>query len=334
MIYRIDVRTLPSARGGQSSTDPLGASLRHQIQEFGHETGPIQTARIFLLDTDANHDQVERAAKTLLSDPIVESAEVLREAPVDSEHSRIEIHLKPGVMDPVAASTEMALRDMGIDVREVRTGRSYLLANKLSKHDLKYIASRVLANGVIESVHTDPHIPTSFSAPKETHFHIRHVPMRDLTDDQLTKLSRDAHLFLSLAEMQAIQSHFRQQKREPTDIELETLAQTWSEHCVHKTLKSAVDVEVRDKNDNVITTRHYGNLIKETIFQSTQQLIANGKADFCLSVFKDNAGVVAFDDKDAVCFKVETHNHPSAIEPYGALPPAPAAASATSWAQA
>src|SRR6185437_13777155 len=85
--------------------------------------------------------------------------------------------------------------------------------------------------------------------------------------------------------------------------------QTWSEHCVHKTLKSAV--EVHDESGKLL--RRYDNLIRDTIFDSTQKL----KSDFCLSVFKDNAGVIAFDDTDAVCFKVETHNHPSAIEPYG-----------------
>ncbi|HEX4124551.1 MAG TPA: AIR synthase-related protein, partial [Tepidisphaeraceae bacterium] len=138
------------------------------------------------------------------------------------------------------------------------------------------------------------------------------------SDAELTKLSREGHLFLSLAEMKAIQDYFRSENREPTDIELETLAQTWSEHCVHKTLKSAVDVEVRDVTGKLIGTRHYDNLIKDTIFASTRQLMATpaGKA-FCLSVFADNAGVVAFDEADAVCFKVETHNHPSAIEPYG-----------------
>jgi phosphoribosylformylglycinamidine synthase len=123
--------------------------------------------------------------------------------------------------------------------------------------------------------------------------------------------------------MKAIQAYFREQGREPTDVELETLAQTWSEHCVHKTLKSAV--EVVDENGNVL--RKYSTLIKETIFASTMELMqqrvqhglktrATGD-QFCLSVFKDNAGVIAFDETDAVCFKVETHNHPSAIEPYG-----------------
>jgi phosphoribosylformylglycinamidine (FGAM) synthase PurS component len=207
MIYRIDVQTMPLARGGQASTDPLGASLRHQIQEFGVDTGPIQTTRIFLLDTDAPQAAIEKAAQSLLADPIVESARVLSAAPDDAGHSRLEIHLKPGVMDPVASSTEMALRDMGLTVREVRTGRAYLLANTLTKSQLHHIASRVLANGVIESVHTAAHLPTTFPAPKETHFHLRHVPLRELTNDQLTKLSRHAHLFLSLPEMQAIQAH-------------------------------------------------------------------------------------------------------------------------------
>ncbi len=88
-----------------------------------------------------------------------------------------------------------------------------------------------------------------------------------------SSLSREGHLFLSLAEMKAIQSYFREQEREPTDIELETLAQTWSEHCVHKTLKSAVDVEVRDAAGQIVGTRTYSNLIKETIFASTMELM-------------------------------------------------------------
>src|SRR5947208_7556882 len=99
--------------------------------------------------------------------------------------------------------------------------------------------------------------------------------MRELTEEQLTKLSREGHLFLSLAEMKAIQSYYREQGREPTDIELETLAQTWSEHCVHKTLKSVVDVEVKDEAGKTVGQRRYGNLIKETIFKSTMELMSS-----------------------------------------------------------
>jgi len=324
MIYRIDVRTAGLARGGEAAADPVGEALRHQIGEFGLSsaatTAAISTSRIFLIDTEAPREQVERAARELLADPIVEQAEVVGPASggADGRSGRIEVHLKPGVMDPVAASTEMALRDMGIAAREVRTGRAFVFHESVPREDLDRIASRVLANGVIESVHFEPFVPKQFPVGHAYKFQLKHVPLRELSEAQLVRLSREGHLFLSIAEMKAIQGYYREQGREPTDVELETIAQTWSEHCVHKTLKSAVDVEVRDGSGKTIETRRYGNLIKETIFRATQELMPQGGTEeFCLSVFSDNAGVVAFDETDAVCFKVETHNHPSAIEPYG-----------------
>jgi phosphoribosylformylglycinamidine (FGAM) synthase-like enzyme/phosphoribosylformylglycinamidine (FGAM) synthase PurS component len=316
MIYRIDTRAKLTGRG---TVDPMGEAVRHQIAEFGAHMGPIEMRRIFLLDTDAPRARILDAAEALLADPLVESAEEVRPGTADKpDQSRVEVHLKPGVMDPVAASTEMALKDMGLPVRGVRTGRAYLISGKIDRAELSRIAARVLANGVIESIHFSPYIPEKFETLPPYTLKLRHVALCELSDAELTKLSREGHLFLSLAEMKAIQAYFRTENREPTDIELETLAQTWSEHCVHKTLKSAVDVEVRDAAGKPVGNRHYGNLIKDTIFASTRTLMQTpaGKA-FCLSVFADNAGVVAFDETDAVCFKVETHNHPSAIEPYG-----------------
>jgi phosphoribosylformylglycinamidine synthase len=338
MIYRIDVR----ARGGN---DPLGDSIRQQIRDLGKNVESVETARIFLLDTDADAAKVRRIAGELLADPVVETAEIFSGNSNDEQASRIEVHLKPGVMDPVAASTEMAVRDFGVDVRQVRTGRACLIRPRMGMEELKEIAGRVLANGVIESVYFEPYWPRSFETGGEGAFGVRRIEVRELSEALLAKLSREGHLFLSPAEMKAIQEYFRGQGREPTDIELETLAQTWSEHCVHKTLKSAVDVEVRDESGKKIGQRRYGNLIKETIFASTMRIIQGDKSgeshphprapadksagtlpppeyrergkEFCLSVFVDNAGVVAFDETDAVCFKVETHNHPSAIEPYG-----------------
>jgi phosphoribosylformylglycinamidine synthase II len=339
MIYRIDVRT----RAGEGEIDRAGEAVRREIAQMGASVGAIQTWRIFLLDTSASRREVQRIAQELLADPVVEEARAVDAGEVrESGKSRIEIHLKPGVMDPVAASTEMAIRDMGLEVREVRTGRAFVIEGQVDRTELERIAGRVLANGVIESVHFDAFVPTEFPAGHPYAFKLRHVEIRNLSDEQLTKLSREGHLFLSLAEMKAIQSYYREQGREPTDIELETLAQTWSEHCVHKTLKSAVEVEVQDERGRTIGSRRYGNLIKETIFDSTMELMrregsgfrvqGSGNAlatsflnpeprtlnpKFCLSVFADNAGVIAFDETDAVCFKVETHNHPSAIEPYG-----------------
>ena len=317
MIYRIDV-SAKSQPGNQAAADPLGESVRRQIVELGARVGPITTRRIFLIDSDADRAAIDRAARGLLADPLVDEAHVMSTPPVDQRLSRIEIHLKPGVMDPVAGSTEMALRDMGIAVKQVRTGRAYLIEGDVPRAQREQIAGRVLANGVIESVHYDAYLPTKFETGKPYAYALRHVPIRLMNEQELQKLSRRAHLFLSLSEMRAIQNYFRGQNREPTDIELETLAQTWSEHCVHKTLKSAVDVSVHDGQGKVIGSRHYKNLIKETIFASTMELMKQRAGEpFCLSVFADNAGVIAFDETDAVCFKVETHNHPSAIEPYG-----------------
>ena len=113
-------------------------------------------------------------------------------------------------------------------------------------------------------------------------------------------------------EMETIQRHFQELGREPTDIELETIAQTWSEHCSHKTLKGRVRY-VENGQERV-----FESLLKETVFGATEQLRQQaGQNDWCVSVFKDNAGIVKFDDEYHVVFKVETHNHPSAIEPYG-----------------
>ena len=128
----------------------------------------------------------------------------------------------------------------------------------------------------------------------------------------LMQLSREGQLYLQLAEMQTIQRHFAELGRLPTDVELETIAQTWSEHCSHKTL--AGRIAYRDENGE----RQFENMLKETIFAATQQLRARwGDDDWCVSVFRDNAGIVRFDETHNLAFKVETHNHPSALEPYG-----------------
>lgn len=304
MIYRVDVY-------GKEGGD--GESAKQAALEAGVTVASVSGTRVFFIDSPASEKEVREIALPLLVDPVVEEATLTAGGTaVNQAAGLLEIHLKPGVMDPVAGSTEMALRQAGLAVNSVRTGRTFVFSPPPAAEQLTYLGSRVLGNSVIEAVHLKPFLPTTFPAPRIAPFELRHVPIRDLTDEQLKELSRNGHLFLNLTEMQAIQKWYREAGREPTDIELETLAQTWSEHCVHKTLKSTVEVE-----DAANGNRKYGNLIKETIFASTQQLIADGKKEFCLSVFKDNAGVIAFDETHAVCFKVETHNRPSAIDPYG-----------------
>ncbi len=146
-------------------------------------------------------------------------------------------------------------------------------------------------------------------------FRLTTVPIRTMDDEALRVLSRRGQLYLSLVEMQTIQAHFQKLGRDPTDAELETIAQTWSEHCSHKTL--AGRIHYRDA-ELVSGERSFQNMLRETIFAATEKIRQDlGPADWCVSVFRDNAGIIRFDDQYNVVFKVETHNHPSALEPYG-----------------
>ena len=129
------------------------------------------------------------------------------------------------------------------------------------------------------------------------------------SDKELMEISRKGLLSLDIDEMRQIEKYFRKIGRNPTDCELETIAQTWSEHCYHKTFKAKIDyfekINGKEKKKKIV-------LLKE-IMEVTEKL----KSSLCVSVFKDNAGIIKLDKKYGIAFKVETHNHPSALEPYG-----------------
>jgi phosphoribosylformylglycinamidine synthase len=135
------------------------------------------------------------------------------------------------------------------------------------------------------------------------------------------QISREGTLALSLAEMRAIRDHFRSVGDDParralgldarpTDVEFETLAQTWSEHCKHKIFAAKIHYR-----ENGAPPRTIDGLFKSCIKRATDDV--GKRIDWLVSVFHDNAGVIAFNDKWDVVFKVETHNSPSALEPYG-----------------
>jgi phosphoribosylformylglycinamidine synthase len=134
-----------------------------------------------------------------------------------------------------------------------------------------------------------------------------------MTDEELLELSRSGLLSLNLDEMRTIQAYFREIGREPTDVELETLAQTWSEHCSHKTFRATIQYRELDKQGNVLTEETIHNLLKQYLMRATKAL----DRPWVVSAFSDNAGVIRFTETQDVAFKVETHNHPSAIEPFG-----------------
>ncbi len=327
-VHRIEVH--PKASAG----DPRGEAVLRDAAALGVKARGVRSARVYLIEAALAPEQVERVRAALLTNPVLEES-ALGAAPAAEGAELIEVHPLPGVMDPAAQTVREAVMELtGVADASVSTAERYELEG-VTEAEAGLVAARLLSNAVIQRVHREPHWPGALPRGSAQEQPIRRVPVTGLADADLERLSREAHLFLDLHEMQAVRAYYREAGREPTDIELETLAQTWSEHCVHKTLKSTVTyrrtgggaaipgLDAPDERgarpghefhaDGSVTIR---NLLKSTVAAATFELIEDG-VDWTLSVFKDNAGVIAFDDATAVNIKVETHNHPSAIEPYG-----------------
>jgi phosphoribosylformylglycinamidine synthase II len=137
----------------------------------------------------------------------------------------------------------------------------------------------------------------------KTAFTMYEVALSEASEAQLSEVSRTLGLGLNVQEMQAVKAYFKREGRNPTDVELQTISQTWSEHCYHKTFKGKIRVG----------NREISSLFKTYIAKATREI----NPDWCFSVFEDNAGIVLFDKGYGIAAKVETHNHPSAVEPFG-----------------
>jgi len=309
MLYQIEVALKPNI------PDPIGAGVKQDIIDFGIKTvSDVRFASIYVLDAELSPSEVETIAGKILSDQTVHqfSSRKPLELFKEAKHAVVTVFLKPGVMDPVEASALKAITDLGFKINAVRTGRKYFLKGNISQNDIKRIASKLFANEVIENIFIGHKVLTAIPSAPPYSFKLETVPILDVNDELLVKISKDRCLSLNLAEMKTISNYFMSQKRNPTDIELETIAQTWSEHCKHKTLKGLIKYQ-ETQPDGTIRTQVIDNLLKQTVMKVTNEL----NKPWCISVFKDNAGIIEFDKNNAVCFKVETHNHPSAIEPYG-----------------
>jgi phosphoribosylformylglycinamidine synthase II len=393
-LTRVEVRVrpeLPDARANAVAAAAKAAGLHPRL---------VRHTKVYLIEGLAEH-QRQAVLGSLLADPVVEVG-MIGAAPASGPV--IEILPLPGVMDPAALSVQEAIRDLTGAETRVATGVRYDFEGVSGDEALEFARTN-LANPVIHQIHAAPFLPDRLPEGRPAEFRVVRVALRAMRDEELLSLSRTAHLFLSLGEMQAIRAHFEALGRDPTDIELETIAQTWSEHCVHKTLKSRVvyreDGEVPMASRSAAGMSGGGswaehpagspspeaggrsrimgvsfeftpsgraaehverrtirppegespssspeeqrapggdgskpwalraghvvhpdgsveidNLLKCTVAAATFDLMADG-VDWTLSVFRDNSGVIALDDEYGVCIKVETHNRPSAIEPYG-----------------
>ncbi len=303
--------------------DPARASTRIQVRSAGHPEEPRIVAAaaqlgvtglgdcrlwsVYHLEGHLSTADVDRLCREVLVDPVTD--EVVLGVP-DTIARVVEVAPIAGVTDSAARELERAAAVLGLPPLRAATARRYELIGDLGDADIEVLTLRLLANSTIERSGSGELAP-AFSPTWEVAPAAPPVQLVGLGDEQLAELSRQRMLSLDVVEMRAIRDHFAASGRDPTDAELETLAQAWSEHCVHKTFKAEIHVRHTRADGRVEVSYHDG------LLDALRRATASLDADWLRSVFVDNAGIVAFDDELDLAVKVETHNHPSALEPFG-----------------
>ncbi|MFQ3645749.1 MAG: phosphoribosylformylglycinamidine synthase subunit PurL [Anaerolinea sp.] len=267
----------------------------------------ITNARIYFIHGSLSAEELRHIANELLADDVVETY-MIGLPPAPNGHI-IEVTPLPGVTDPVAESLQRALHQFGFhQVMQTATGQRYEIAGELSLDELDQLARGVLSNPVIHRYSLNQPISAPFVEAHAGDGYVEHIELRGLDEAGLLALSKERRLSLDLREMQAVQAHYTAIGRTATDVELEMIAQTWSEHCVHKTFRAVIDFTDEHGQQETIH-----GLLRTYIRAATEQIAK----PWVVSAFVDNAGIIRFNDQFDLAFKVETHNHPSALEPFG-----------------
>ncbi|MBN2685229.1 MAG: hypothetical protein JXR40_08105, partial [Pontiellaceae bacterium] len=327
MIYRIEIGLkdgVPDARGRGVIHRAQGA-LKLEIAE-------CRTRDVYKVVANIDDETAATVQKTF-ADPVVAESAMDRLPAPESFDWMLEVGFKPGVTDNVGRTARGALQDIvGRELvweEQVYTCIQYFLSGKLSREDVERLGKDLLANTLIQTITVFSKEEWLTAEPDITapifddHPEIK-VNTIELPDDDaaLMQISNDGILSLSLDEMRAIRNHYLSDAVKthraqlglpewPTDVELECIAQTWSEHCSHKIFAGTVNYT--DTETGETETIH--SLYKTYVKASTKKVAES--IDWLVSVFTDNAGVVKFDDKQHIVYKVETHNSPSALDPYG-----------------
>ncbi len=294
------------------NNDPRTAGYLNNAYALGfRHLQSITVQELYFIEGRLSHEELQQLALKLLTDPVTQSGTWTelpeRLPPSETDAVILEVALRPGVTDPVAEQIVRASHEIGIPgIQRAATGQRFLLRFDKTSDQIsttQSIAKSLLANNIIQHWSIDEIAP-SFPQEIESSGAVETIPIRSLTFNELLNLSKERRAALDLAEMQAIQDYFVREERDPTDIEFETIAQTWSEHCVHKTFKAKITL-----GDGKIID----SLIKTYLKSATEKI----NAPWVISAFVDNAGIIDFDVEFEISFKAETHNHPSAVEPFG-----------------
>ncbi|MCC6187657.1 MAG: phosphoribosylformylglycinamidine synthase subunit PurL [Anaerolineales bacterium] len=321
--------------GARNGVNPAAASLLADAHALGVlALTDLECYTLYFLEGDIPGSDLDRLSVEVLSDPVAQTSAwrshlgdgVAAFNNAGAQHHVIETAPRPGVTDRVAEEIARCAHMLGVaSVRRAATGQRFVLHGVLTDAERHFLARRLLANPVIQRYAFGP-IEPSFPEVSQASALVEVIALRELDDAELLAVSRERRAALDLAEMQAVQQYFREAGRDPTDVEFETIAQTWSEHCVHKTFKARITLP-RNRpawHHSLATKDRVGEQIDKpasevdgllrTYLRATTDRIA---APWVRSAFVDNAGIVDFDDEFEISFKVETHNHPSAIEPFG-----------------
>lgn len=306
--------------------DPRSAVWREKIQTAGHAVEKVQIRDIYTIAKDFSDDEQRRIAD-MLTNPVFERASINTPTPHQPFDYAVEIGFRPGVTDNLGHTVRESIEDLlgtkfAAPHEAVYASRLMLLSGVHSEEEAADMAA-LFYNPLIEQVHIRS--CADFEAQGGMGMTLPRVDLPpppevleinlNVPDEELMTLSKKgvqdrdgSHrgpLALRLPYMHAIRDYYAKQGRNPTDIELESLAQTWSEHCKHTIFADPID-DVPD------------GLFKHYIRRATQDIRAQkGADDFCISVFSDNAGGIVFDENWVITDKVETHNTPSALEPFG-----------------
>jgi len=339
------MRTLPPVAGNDAAfvhlvlkegvTDPDGRKAREDARRYlGLDTGEIRRTRVFWILYDLPDQDLERFATAALRDEIVHDVHVNRFHRAAGFSSFILVAKAPGVTDDEGASAETALADLqgaapSGDVQRIFTQDLYLVERGLPSDALGRLAEDLLGNPLIHHfeygpVDRDPrYVPVvrmQADATSET------VTL-EIPDEALLALSRERVLSLNLEELHAIRDHYRDPEvraaraaaglpADPTDCELEVFAQTWSEHCKHKEFQAEISFRDTETGETRVVDSLFKTFIRGATDRVRETLEAAGE-DWLVKVFSDNAGMVRIDDERLFVWKVETHNTPSALDPYG-----------------
>ncbi len=301
---------------------------RRSRRWLGIEVERLKLIDLYLVDLPLSDPEIKQLKDEILVDPVLEHAFVSYGGTelTQAFDWLVQIGLKPGMKDGVGERTKEAAEDLlGKSFSGgVYTAREFLLEGDLTRDQLNTLGTDLLANELINRITITPTVELP-----EREVELNNVPaipseggprVRKFSPDQLSRVSARRNLALTEEDISAIKNHFsRKEVRERrrsvgldekiTDVELEAIAQTQSEHCKHKIFNGKIDYENRETG----LKQEIDSLMDSFIEKSSSEI---GR-DWVLSSFWDNAGVMEFSEDHTAAFKFETHNSPSAKDPYG-----------------